>query len=480
MEIDDVTTFGQQLVKLGLLTEPQLREANEEARDEGGRALPDMIHLKSVLERRGLLTNYQTAKVLKGDVDGFFYGGYRVLYKISSGSFGRVFRADDPRTGRVVAVKVLRRRWSEDRQRIDLFIREGKVGLTLKHPNIVEVLAINQEPTSGQYYLIMEFVEGGNLREILEIRNKTLTVGESLRIFEDSAAGLSYAYSRGITHRDIKLTNILVSSTGEAKLVDFGLAQMFATISKEKEHVDRTVDYAGLERATSVQSGDVRSDIFFLGCVLYEMLTARPPLEMTRDRHARMNPRRFQEIKTLKAGEIKAPASVYALCETAMAFDPRRRYQTPSQLVDAIRAARRDLEGGAAGGTSGKPVSRSIFVAESNDKMQEVMREKLKEQGYRVLLAADPTRALDRFRQQPYDALIIDVGSVGEEGLHVFDRVLVEAQSKGLNCAGIVILDQEQADWANRVPSRPNTAVMVLPFGFKALRDRLRALLDHD
>ena len=92
--------------------------------------------------------------------------------KISSGSFGRVFRADDPRTGRVVAVKVLRRRWSEDQDKIDLFIREGKVGLTLKHPNIVEILAVNQDAATRQYYIVMEFVEGGNLREILQIRKK--------------------------------------------------------------------------------------------------------------------------------------------------------------------------------------------------------------------------------------------------------------------------------------------------------------------
>jgi serine/threonine protein kinase len=432
--------------------------------------------LRSVIERKGLLTNYQTSKVLKGDDDGFFYGGFRILYKISSGSFGRVFRADDPNTGRVVAVKVLRRRWSEDRVRIDSFIREGRVGLTLKHPNIVEVLAISQEMTSGQYYIVMEFVEGGNLREILEIR-KTLTPAESLRIMEDAAAGLAYAYSRGVTHRDVKLTNILVSSTGEAKLVDFGLANLFAAIGTEKEQVDRTVDYAGLEKATGVKHGDVRSDIFFLGCVLYEMLLGKAPLEMTRDRHARMRPQRFQDVKTLRPGEIKAPPSLFALCETALAFDPRRRYQTPSQLLDAVKAARRDLGSGPGGSGNGKPVARSVFVVESHEGLQEALREKLKELGYRVFLASDPTRALDRFRQQPYDALIMDVETAGEEGLLVFDRVLGEAQSKGLTCAGIVILGQDQADWASRVPTRSSVDVMVRPVGFKALRYRLRDLL---
>src|SRR5262249_40070189 len=170
MDISDATTFGQQAVKLGLIDEPQLREAMDDARDETGKTIPDLIHLTRALERKGHPTNYQTSKPLKADGDGYLLGGYRIPYKTQSGSFGRVFRADDPRSGRVVAVKVLRRRWSEDRARIDLFMREGKVGLTLKHPNIVEVLAISQDMASGQYYIVMEFVEGGNLREILKLQ----------------------------------------------------------------------------------------------------------------------------------------------------------------------------------------------------------------------------------------------------------------------------------------------------------------------
>jgi tRNA A-37 threonylcarbamoyl transferase component Bud32/CheY-like chemotaxis protein len=486
MENWDTTTFGQQLVKLGLISELKWREALEEARVETGKQEPDLIFITRVLERQSILTNFQISKALKGDVDGYFYGGYTIRYKVSSGSFGRVFRAEDPNTGRVVAVKVLRRRWSEDRLRIDLFIREGKVGLSLKHPNIVEVMAISQEGQSGQYYIIMEFVEGGNLREILELR-KNLSVHESLRLLEDCASGLAYAYSRGITHRDMKLTNILVSSSGEvAKLVDFGLAQMFAQIGTEKDQVDRTVDYAGLEKATGVPAGDVRSDIFFLGCVFYEMLLGRPPLEMTRDRHARMRPQRFQDVKTLRLGEqtasgtkFTAPASIITLCETMLAFDPRRRYQTPSQLLDAVKAARREIGGGntAAGG---KPAVRTIFLAECDERLQDGMREGFKRLGFRPLLASDPARALDRFRQQPFDALVVDVGTVGEDGLLVFDRVLGEAQAKNHPLAGIVILSEEQAEWARRVAPRPNAAVMVRPCGFKQLRHKLRELLGDE
>ena len=316
METMDAIHFEQQILKLGLVGEGQLAEIHEEIGDGA-----DLSLLISALERKSYLTPWQRGKVLKGDFDGFFMGGYRILYKISSGSFGRVFRAEDPRDGRVVAIKILRRRWSEDQQRIDLFIREGKVGLTLKHPNIVEVLAISRDSSSGQYYLCMEFVEGGNLREILAIRKK-LTVAESLRIIEDAASGLAYAYSRGMTHRDIKLTNLLISSTGEAKLVDFGLAQFFASFAREEEKVDRTVDYAGLERGTGVKMGDVRSDIYFLGCVLYECLTGRSPIVMTRDKHARMRKERFEQVQPIHPEEIEGPSTSLGLSGTTSSNRP--------------------------------------------------------------------------------------------------------------------------------------------------------------
>ncbi len=468
MENLDATTLGQRILNLGLVTEPQLLQAREET----GKGNNDLQELLRVLERKGFLTPWQRDKVLKGDSDGFFLGGYRLLYKIASGSFGRVFRAEDPRAGRVVAIKVLRRRWSEDPKHIEQFLHEGKVGLTLKHPNIVEVLAISQDAASQQYYIVMEFVEGGNLREILAIRKK-LNVPEGLRIIEDAASGLAYAFSRGLTHRDIKLTNLLISSTGEAKLVDFGLAQLLSG----KEKADRTVDYAGLERATNVKPGDTRSDIYFLGCVLYECLTGRSPLVMTRDRQARMHKERFEKVPPIRPEELDAPASVFALVETMMSLSPMRRYQTPSQLVDAVRGVRREVEGKGTPRSEGGVAARSVFVAEKDERLQEALRGKFRELGYRVFLSADPARALDRYRQQPYDALVVDVGTTGEEGLLVFQDIRAEAARKRVPIAAVVILSENQKEWAARVDEGPGSAVLVRPVTLKQLHRTLQALM---
>jgi serine/threonine protein kinase len=485
MENLDGATFGQIAVRLGLLTDAQLKEVIEEI----GERNPPLDTLVSLLERRGFITPWQTAKIRRGDSDGFFLGGFRILYRVAAGSFGRVYRADDPRTGRMIALKVLRSKWCrtenpENKQIIDNFIREGKLGLALKHPNIVEVVAVAQDPSSQQYYIAMDFVEGGNLREILQIR-KRLKVSEALQILEEAAVGLAYAFAKGVTHRDIKLTNLLISSQGHCKLVDFGLAQMFETVEntrKEKDHINRTVDYAGLERATGVKEGDVRSDIYFLGCVFYEMLTGRSPLVMTRARSLRMQKTRFEEVRPISRDELSAPASVFLLAETMMALNPSSRYQTMSQMLDAIRAARRDVDGVAAP-SAGIPAeavpakTRTVFVVEKDDRLMNKMRDRFKEFGYRVLITMDPARAIERFRQQPYEALVIDAGTTDFEGRTAFERVLAEADRRDLPFAGVLLLSEEQADWRQELPEHRRAAILMLPANVKQIHQKLEMLL---
>jgi CheY-like chemotaxis protein len=465
---------AEQALKLGLATNDQLQDGWAEV--SSGNDDAD-IFLRA-LERKGHLTSWQSQKLLKGERSGYFFGGYRILYKIASGSFGRVYRGDDPASGRVVAVKVLRRRWSEDAHSVELFEREGRVGLSLRHPNIVEILAVSSDTATKDHFIVMEFVEGGNLRELLRIRKK-LEPLEAVRILDDTAAGLAYAAGRGITHRDMKLTNILLSSQGSAKLVDFGLAGMEQLVHKEEGgQVDRTVDYAGLERATGVAPGDLRSDIYFLGCVAFELLTGRSPLEMRRDVRRRMHKERFAAVKPMRGDEVAAPVSVFRLVQTLMALDPTLRFQTPSQALEAIREVRRELEG-VAGKAEVAPVARSVFVVERDVGLQDILRQRIKDLGFRVLLAADPVRALERFRQQPYQALIVDARTVGDDGLYLFESVLREAERQRLPFAGILLVSDDQRAWAaNKVEARPGVAVLRDKPSWKQLSGKLRELLN--
>ncbi|MFT3880478.1 MAG: serine/threonine-protein kinase [Gemmatales bacterium] len=432
--------MAQLIVKLRLATPAQVQDCLEELGD----VEIDPEPLLSMLSRHGLLTSLQVDKLLKGDMHGYFMGSFRLLYKIHSGTFGRVYRADDPSSGRVVAIKVLRQRWTDKPEVIQMFEREGRLGMGLRHNNIVEVLSVGKDDKTGQYYIVMEFVEGANLRDLLHIR-KSFDTTETLKRLEDVAQALTYANSKGITHRDMKPTNILISSSGIAKVTDYGLAQISARFITEadKGTQQRTVDYAGLERATDAPYGDVRSDIYFAGCVAYEMLTGHSPLAHSRNKHQHMAKDRFTGAHTLKVTDIQGPgaATVHRLVTTMMELEPAKRFQTPAQLLDAIQQARAEISGGRIGTHTS---AKTIFVAENDEKLQNVLRDKLKKMKYRVLIASDPARAYDRYQQSPYDVLIMDIGTIGEDGLGIINAVLRKSRNVNIPCHALVIVSENQ------------------------------------
>jgi serine/threonine protein kinase len=465
--------MAQLVIKLRLATPQQVQDCLEELTDPGLDPEPFLQELS----KKGLLTYLQIDKLLKGDMHGYFMGSYRLLYKIHSGSFGRVYRADDPSSGRVVAVKVLRQRWTDKPEVIQMFEREGRLGMSLRHPNIVEVLSVGKEQQTNQYYIVMEFVEGANLRDLLQIRKKFDTI-ETLKLLDDVASALSYAYSKGITHRDMKPTNILISSQGMAKVTDYGLAQIssrFVT-DDDKSNQQRTVDYAGLEKAMDAPYGDVRSDVFFAGCVAYEMLTGKSPLELSKNKHARMAKDRFMKMKKLQLEEIDGPGAgtVHRLVTTMMTLDPEQRYQTPAQLLDAVRQARAEVTGGPIGTHT---AANAVFVVESDEKLQDVMRDKLKKLGYRVLISGDPNRAYDRYQQSPFNVLLLDIGTIdAQEGMGALHKVLRKAKSVNHECQAIVIFSEDQEELETQIEDdvRDNTKVLKRPVKMNELANCLR------
>jgi serine/threonine protein kinase len=475
MTTPDAATVAQIVRQVGLVSDEQLRDCWDEL-DSG---IHDPAILLKLLERKGYITPWHSSKLLKGETDGYFLGGYKMLYKIASGSFGRVFRAEDSRTGQVVAVKVLRRRWAEDPKRIELFEREGRLGMQMNHPNIVRILSVSKDRATGQHFIVMEFIEGGNLRDFLGIRKK-LEVREAVRLLEESTAALAYANARGLTHRDLKLTNVLISTNGTSKLVDFGLAQLAEALPGEDHdvEVDRTVDYAGLERATNVKRGDVRSDIFFMGCIFYQMLSGHPPLVHTRDHVARMHRHRFENIPPISSYGVELPHHVQMLLDRMVAFKPGERYPNPTALHEAVRRVQGELEGGQSQRLT--PTGpRSVFIVEKHPKLQDAMRKQFTTDGFRVLLSQDPQRALHRYEEQPFHALIVDAGTAGEAGVLAFNRIVEEADALDLTLAGVVILSEDQEGWRGVVKDHPGVSVMVRPITLGQLSGKLTEMMEQ-
>jgi PleD family two-component response regulator len=203
------------------------------------------------------------------------------------------------------------------------------------------------------------------------------------------------------------------------------------------------------------------------------MLTGKPALALTANLDARRHKQRFLNVPVLRADEVTAPASLFQLLEKMCALNPAQRFQTPSQLLEAVRDVRREMDTDAHAHAP-PPPDRAVFLVERNRHLQETLRAHLKKEGYRVRLAVDAGLAKDGYRHDPYDALILDAGTVGVEAVRVFEEVMSEARERGRHCIGILILSPEQASWAKMAPPGNNVIALVRPVTLGQLIHKLR------
>lgn len=198
---------------------------------------------------------------------------YQRIAELGRGAMGVVFKARDMVLERDVAIKLVSQEVREHPEALKMFLQEAKALAALNHPNVVTVYDQGQD--GGETFMVMEFVEGTTLDRLLEKQGR-IPIGQALDIADQICAGLSYAHSRRIVHRDIKPANIFLSSEGVVKIGDFGLARVVRQVRLTQTKVCGTPLYMSPEqiRGTDV---DFRSDIYSLGCTLFEVLTGRPP-----------------------------------------------------------------------------------------------------------------------------------------------------------------------------------------------------------
>jgi serine/threonine-protein kinase len=472
--------FLQRAFDLDLLDERCRRDVHNEM---GTTDVP-LEDLTQFLLRRNFLTPYQLDRLMKGETGGFYYGRNKVLYFVGSGTFARVYRAVNQETGQVVAVKVLRQRYSNDPEKVQSFKREGEVGATLRHQNIVAVYEVASQ--RGTHYMAMEFIEGPNLREFLKMRKK-LDPLQSTLLAADIARGLDHAFRRGISHRDLKTSNVLVASTGQAKIVDFGLAGADPDLSDEAlADLDnpRTIDYAALERATGVRKDDARSDIYFLGCIYYNMLAGVPPLQETRDRLQRLSKSRFTSAVSL--GEIapEVPKIVVKVVSKSMELEPNARYQTPGDFLNDLTMLVRRLKENAADVESLAELAvgpsykqRTIMVVESSIPLQDKFRDLFKSNGFRVLVTSDPHRPGISFNEgeKGADCVVFSTSDLAEEALEAFNRFGDEPLTRDV--PAILLLGPKHGVWEERANTAEHRMTLTTPIKLKELRAALDRLV---
>jgi len=248
-----------------------------------------------------------------------------------------VFRARDTALARIVALKVLTPEQTADGEILLRFRNEAQAAARLNHESVVQVYHTGED--RGVAYIAFEFIEGMNVRTLVEKRG-VLPLHEAIHYTYQVAEALAHAAAHQVVHRDIKPSNILITAEGQAKLIDLGLARLYKT-GEEADDLTAsgvtlgTFDYISPEQARDPRTADARSDIYSLGCTLFFMLTGRPPF-VEGTVLQKLLQHQGEEPPDVRQFRPELPPEVSRLLRKMMAKDPRRRFQDPRQLLDAL------------------------------------------------------------------------------------------------------------------------------------------------
>lgn len=283
---------------------------------------------------------------------------YQITEKLGEGGMGVVYRAQDTQLNRAVALKFLHPAIVASADDPHRLVQEARAAAALSHPNICTVYEINE--SGGRTFIAMQYVEGTTLRDrVLSGRVETI---DALRYLVQIADGLRQAHEMGIVHRDMKSSNVMITPSGRAVIMDFGLARPAGTGRGDERFSSRgTSAYMSPEQARG-ESVDQRTDIWSLGVVLYEMLAGRLPFRGDYESavvYSILN-EPHRPIGEFRSG---LPPAILKVVETCLAKDPARRYQSLDELIAALRSALDDLTGGRRAGTSSDRWRRTRLAA---------------------------------------------------------------------------------------------------------------------
>ena len=317
-----------------------------------------------------------------GSLIGTRLGDYQVMRKLGRGGMADVYAARHLSLGRDVALKVLRSDFARDKDYVERFRREARAAAKLNHPNIVQVFDVGS--VNSFHYIAQELIDGPNLRESLD-RHGAIGLGDAIEVLVGVATALEVASDAGITHRDIKPENIMRSSRGIIKVADFGLARLGSDAGKSQAGLTQAGLTLGTPRYMSPeqvqgQVVDVRSDLYSLGVSMYHLLAGRPPFDADDPlalalMHLQETPAPLDRARNVKdaAGNPDLPEWLIAVVNRLICKLPQDRFQSPTELLDAVRnEASTSTLGGLGVGTA----AATIRLQRAADQARRMRRQK--------------------------------------------------------------------------------------------------------
>ena len=334
------TLFGRMAVEQGLCTDEELRSSLSELQDRL-KLSPTM--LRDVMVEYGYITESQSERLKKSlkaqKAAAHRIPGYKILGKLGSGAMAIVYQAKQLSLNRMVAIKVLPKRFSENPEYVERFFKEGQAAAKLNHTNIVQAYDVGQ--AGGYSYFVMEFVEGKTLYDDLSTGN-VYPEKEALDIVIQVAHALAHAHTKGLIHRDIKPKNIMTTENGKVKLADMGLARETADIEAAESEAGKaygTPYYIAPEQIRGEIDIDGRADIYGLGATFYHMVTGRVPF-MADDPSDVMRKHLREKLVPPDHINTSLTAGVSEVIEIMMAKKKRNRYNDVAELLEDLEAVR--------------------------------------------------------------------------------------------------------------------------------------------
>jgi serine/threonine protein kinase/Flp pilus assembly protein TadD len=338
---------------------------------------------------------------------------YKILNKLGEGGMGVVYKAQDLKLDRAVAIKFLPAHLSRSEQNKERFLQEAKAAAALNHPNILGIYEINEE--KGNLFFVMEYVEGKTLKQhIAGLKSGTgIPVGQALDWTAQIAQGLKSAHEKSIVHRDIKPENVMLTRDGTLKIMDFGIAKLKSSSGLTKTGTSLgTLSYMSPEQAQGMVA-DQRSDLWSLGVVLYEILTADLPFKAEHEAGllyliVNENP----PVPSLM--DRKIPHQIDTLINKMLAKERGQRYQSADEVLTALQDARRAIENTASQAPT-KAIAVLPFGNISPDKESDYFSDGLTEELIINLSRLKDIRVVPRTTSMQYKGTTKEVKAIGRE-----------------------------------------------------------------